>query len=93
MLGLTAGFLILIFIPEPKRGCADQLTGRIKTRSSWLCDMKALAKKYATFFSYPSLKNEMNLMFRIGMYQMQPLNQPLSEYWTLSVYFYSHAFT
>jgi len=24
---------------------------------------------------------------------MQSLNQPLSEYWTLSVYFYSHAFT
>lgn len=46
MLGLTAGTLILVFVPEPKRGCADQIGGPIKTRSSWLCDMKALAKKY-----------------------------------------------
>lgn len=62
MLGLTAGFLILIFVPEPKRGIADQLAGRLHARTSWLCDMKALAKKYATclFFFFLSITQEWN---------------------------------
>lgn len=45
VLGITAGTLILVFVPEPKRGSADQVRGRIKSRTSWICDMKALAKK------------------------------------------------
>ncbi|KTF93641.1 hypothetical protein cypCar_00000882 [Cyprinus carpio] len=51
MLGLTAGTLILIFVTEPKRGNADYIAGRIKTRTSWLCDMKALAKNRSYVFS------------------------------------------
>uniref|UniRef100_A0A672L8S8 SPNS lysolipid transporter 2, sphingosine-1-phosphate n=1 Tax=Sinocyclocheilus grahami TaxID=75366 RepID=A0A672L8S8_SINGR len=51
MLGLIAGTLILIVVPEPKRGIADHITGRIKTRTSWLCDMKALAKNRSYVFS------------------------------------------
>uniref|UniRef100_A0A8C2ZWA5 SPNS lysolipid transporter 2, sphingosine-1-phosphate n=1 Tax=Cyclopterus lumpus TaxID=8103 RepID=A0A8C2ZWA5_CYCLU len=50
VLGITAGTLILLFVPEPKRGIADQM-GRIKTRTSWLCDMKALAKNRSYVFS------------------------------------------
>ncbi|KAM7398499.1 hypothetical protein PAMA_006417 [Pampus argenteus] len=42
LLGITAGTLILLFVPEPKRGCVDQMGARIKT--SWVCDMKALTK-------------------------------------------------
>lgn len=45
VLGITAGTLILLFVPEPKRGSADQMGGRINARTSWLCDMKALGKK------------------------------------------------
>ncbi|XP_072231857.1 sphingosine-1-phosphate transporter SPNS2 isoform X1 [Leuresthes tenuis] len=51
LLGITAGVLILLFVPEPKRGSADQLGGRIKTRTSWVCDMKALAKNRSYVFS------------------------------------------
>ncbi|XP_072302764.1 sphingosine-1-phosphate transporter SPNS2 [Eucyclogobius newberryi] len=51
MLGITAGTLILVFVPEPKRGCADQMGGRIRTRTSWCCDMKALAKNRSYVFS------------------------------------------
>uniref|UniRef100_A0A8D3E0I8 SPNS lysolipid transporter 2, sphingosine-1-phosphate n=1 Tax=Scophthalmus maximus TaxID=52904 RepID=A0A8D3E0I8_SCOMX len=51
VLGITAGTLILLFVPEPKRGSADQMGGRIKTRTSWLCDMKALAKNRSYVFS------------------------------------------
>ncbi|KAM9728091.1 sphingosine-1-phosphate transporter SPNS2 isoform 3-T4 [Menidia menidia] len=51
LLGITAGALILLFVPEPKRGCADQLRGRIKTRTSWVCDMKALVKNRSYVFS------------------------------------------
>ncbi|KAM6969812.1 sphingosine-1-phosphate transporter SPNS2 [Aplochiton taeniatus] len=50
LLGIMAGTLILLFVPEPKRGSADQL-GHIKTRTSWLCDMKALAKNRSYVFS------------------------------------------
>ncbi|XP_037323054.1 sphingosine-1-phosphate transporter SPNS2 isoform X1 [Pungitius pungitius] len=50
VLGITAGTLILIFVPEPKRGVADHL-GRIRIRTSWLCDMKALAKNRSYVFS------------------------------------------
>ncbi|KAM3868904.1 sphingosine-1-phosphate transporter SPNS2 [Diretmus argenteus] len=50
VLGITAGTLILLFVPEPKRGSADQLGGR-KTRTSWFCDMKALAKNRSYVFS------------------------------------------
>ncbi|XP_077403094.1 sphingosine-1-phosphate transporter SPNS2 isoform X1 [Vanacampus margaritifer] len=51
VLGMTAAALILLFVPEPKRGSADQMGGRIKTRTSWLCDMKALAKNRSYVFS------------------------------------------
>ncbi|XP_033833895.1 sphingosine-1-phosphate transporter SPNS2 isoform X2 [Periophthalmus magnuspinnatus] len=51
MLGITAGTLILVFVPEPKRGSADQRGGRIRTRTSWCCDMKALAKNRSYVFS------------------------------------------
>ncbi|XP_041656644.1 protein spinster homolog 2 isoform X1 [Cheilinus undulatus] len=51
VLGITAGTLILVFVPEPKRGSADQMGGRIKTRTSWFCDMKALAKNRSYVFS------------------------------------------
>nr|XP_046267689.1 protein spinster homolog 2 isoform X1 [Scatophagus argus] len=51
VLGITAGTLILVFVPEPKRGSADQMGGRIKTRTSWCCDMKALAKNRSYVFS------------------------------------------
>uniref|UniRef100_A0A665V9L5 Protein spinster homolog 2 n=1 Tax=Echeneis naucrates TaxID=173247 RepID=A0A665V9L5_ECHNA len=51
VLGITAGTLILLFVPEPKRGSADQMGGRIKTRTSWFCDMKALAKNRSYVFS------------------------------------------
>ncbi|KAA8586435.1 hypothetical protein FQN60_000271, partial [Etheostoma spectabile] len=50
LLGITAGTLILLFVPEPKRGIADKM-GRIRTRTSWLCDMKALAKNRSYVFS------------------------------------------
>lgn len=49
--GITAGTLILLFVSEPKRGSADQRGGRIRTRTSWLCDMKALAKNRSYVFS------------------------------------------
>ncbi|TWW74141.1 Protein spinster -like protein 2 [Takifugu flavidus] len=51
VLGITAGTLILVFVPEPKRGSADQVGGRIKSRTSWFCDMKALAKNRSYVFS------------------------------------------
>lgn len=51
VLGITAGTLILMFVPEPKRGSADQMGGRIKARTSWLCDMKALGKNRSYVFS------------------------------------------
>ncbi|XP_063344481.1 sphingosine-1-phosphate transporter SPNS2 isoform X1 [Pelmatolapia mariae] len=51
ILGITAGVLILLFVPDPKRGSADQLGGRIRSRTSWLCDMKALAKNRSYVFS------------------------------------------
>ncbi|TNN64725.1 Protein spinster 2 [Liparis tanakae] len=50
VLGITAGTLILFFVPEPKRGSADQM-GRVKNRTSWLCDMKSLAKNRSYVFS------------------------------------------
>ncbi|KAM9788775.1 sphingosine-1-phosphate transporter SPNS2 [Neosynchiropus ocellatus] len=51
LLGITAGTLILVFVPEPKRGSADKITGHIKTRVSWLTDMKSLAKNRSYVFS------------------------------------------
>ncbi|XP_056265656.1 sphingosine-1-phosphate transporter SPNS2 isoform X1 [Pseudoliparis swirei] len=48
--GITAGTLILFFVPEPKRGSADQM-GRVQYRTSWLCDMKSLAKNRSYVFS------------------------------------------
>uniref|UniRef100_A0A8C1L9H2 Sphingolipid transporter 2 n=1 Tax=Cyprinus carpio TaxID=7962 RepID=A0A8C1L9H2_CYPCA len=51
MLGLIAGTLVLIFVTEPKRGSADHIAGRMQTRTSWLCDMKALAKNRSYVFS------------------------------------------
>lgn len=49
VLGITAGSLILVFVPEPKRGSADQIGVRRST--SWFCDMKALAKNRSYVFS------------------------------------------
>lgn len=49
MLGVTAGILILVFVPEPKRGSVEQSTSNLRTHTSWLCDMKALLKKYDSF--------------------------------------------
>ncbi|KAM9385155.1 sphingosine-1-phosphate transporter SPNS2 isoform 2-T2 [Pholidichthys leucotaenia] len=51
ILGLTAGVLILLFVPEPKRGNADRMGGRVKSHSSWVCDTKALAKNRSYVFS------------------------------------------
>ncbi|XP_077597112.1 sphingosine-1-phosphate transporter SPNS2 isoform X1 [Stigmatopora nigra] len=51
VLGITAATLIMLFVPEPKRGSADQKGGRIKTRTSWMCDMKTLAKNRSYVFS------------------------------------------
>ncbi|XP_044226134.1 protein spinster homolog 2 [Thunnus albacares] len=51
LFGITAGTLILLFVPEPKRGCLDQMGARIKTRTSWVCDMKALTKNRSYVFS------------------------------------------
>ncbi|XP_054899525.1 sphingosine-1-phosphate transporter SPNS2 isoform X2 [Poeciliopsis prolifica] len=48
-LGITVGTLILLFVPDPKRGSADQMEGRIP--QSWLSDMKALAKNRSYVFS------------------------------------------
>nr|XP_020468031.1 protein spinster homolog 2-like isoform X2 [Monopterus albus] len=50
VLGITAGTLILLFVPEPKRG-SDQMGGRIRTRTSWFCDMKALTRNRSYVFS------------------------------------------
>uniref|UniRef100_A0A8C7ZAS6 SPNS lysolipid transporter 2, sphingosine-1-phosphate n=1 Tax=Oryzias sinensis TaxID=183150 RepID=A0A8C7ZAS6_9TELE len=50
-LGITAGALILLFVPEPKRGSADQMGGCMRARTSWICDMKALAKNRSYVFS------------------------------------------
>ncbi|XP_024121455.1 protein spinster homolog 2 isoform X5 [Oryzias melastigma] len=50
-LGITAGALILLFVPEPKRGSADQMGACLRTRTSWVCDMKALAKNRSYVFS------------------------------------------
>ncbi|XP_066551398.1 sphingosine-1-phosphate transporter SPNS2 isoform X2 [Amia ocellicauda] len=51
VMGMTAGSLILFFVPEPKRGHADQLGGRLKARTPWICDMKALAKNRSYMFT------------------------------------------
>lgn len=51
VLGMTAGTLIFFFVPEPKRGSADQLGGRLKARTPWICDMRALAKNRSYVFS------------------------------------------
>ncbi|KAG7471264.1 hypothetical protein MATL_G00123010 [Megalops atlanticus] len=51
VLGMTAGTLILFCVPEPKRGSADQLGGNLKARTTWACDMKALAKNRSYVFS------------------------------------------
>ncbi|CAL8267680.1 unnamed protein product [Merluccius merluccius] len=50
LLGIIAGALILLFVPEPKRGRGDEAGSR-KSRSSWCCDMKALAKNRSYVFS------------------------------------------
>ncbi|KAK6475400.1 protein spinster-like protein 2-like [Huso huso] len=51
VLGMTAGTLIFFFVPEPKRGSADQIGGRLKARTPWICDMRALAKNRSYVFS------------------------------------------
>ncbi|XP_031428262.1 protein spinster homolog 2 [Clupea harengus] len=49
-LGMTAGTLILFLVPEPKRGSAE-LGAKLKTRTSWVCDMRALLKNRSFVFS------------------------------------------
>lgn len=51
VLGMTAGILILVFVPEPKRGSLEPVTSTIRTRTSWVCDMKALLKNRSYMFS------------------------------------------
>ncbi|XP_028839040.1 sphingosine-1-phosphate transporter SPNS2 [Denticeps clupeoides] len=51
ILGMTAGALILLFVPDPKRGSADHMGPRIRTRTPWLCDMRALLKNRSYVFS------------------------------------------
>uniref|UniRef100_A0A8B9LMZ2 Sphingolipid transporter 2 n=1 Tax=Astyanax mexicanus TaxID=7994 RepID=A0A8B9LMZ2_ASTMX len=51
LLGMIAGMLILLFVPEPKRGSSDQPSSRMKSRTSWVCDMKALGKNRSYVFS------------------------------------------
>ncbi|XP_043996793.1 protein spinster homolog 2 isoform X6 [Gambusia affinis] len=51
VLGITVGTLILLFVPDPKRGSADQMEGHIHHSQSWLSDMKALAKNRSYVFS------------------------------------------
>ncbi|XP_062392259.1 sphingosine-1-phosphate transporter SPNS2 isoform X4 [Sardina pilchardus] len=50
-LGITAGTLILVFVPEPKRGTAEQHGARFKSQTTWVCDMKALLKNRSFVFS------------------------------------------
>ncbi|XP_008426384.2 protein spinster homolog 2 isoform X1 [Poecilia reticulata] len=50
-IGVTVGALILLFVPDPKRGCADQIDGRMSPSQTWLSDMKALAKNRSYVFS------------------------------------------
>lgn len=50
-LGMTAGTLILFLVPDPKRGCAEQHGARIKSQTSWVCDMRALLKNRSFVFS------------------------------------------
>ncbi|XP_015252045.1 PREDICTED: protein spinster homolog 2-like isoform X1 [Cyprinodon variegatus] len=50
-LGIIVSALIMLFVPEPKRGSADQMEGRIKASPSWISDMKALAKNRSYVFS------------------------------------------
>ncbi|XP_027887111.1 sphingosine-1-phosphate transporter SPNS2 isoform X8 [Xiphophorus couchianus] len=50
-LGITVGALILLFVPDPKRGSADHMEGHIPHSQSWISDMKALAKNRSYVFS------------------------------------------
>ncbi|XP_041947742.1 protein spinster homolog 2 isoform X2 [Alosa sapidissima] len=50
-LGVTAGTLILVFVPEPKRGTVEQHGARFKSQTTWVCDMKALLKNRSFVFS------------------------------------------
>ncbi|XP_042194656.1 protein spinster homolog 2 [Callorhinchus milii] len=43
-MGLTAGTLIILLVPEPKRGAADQHTVKLRAGTSWSRDMKAVIK-------------------------------------------------
>ena len=45
IVGMITGTLILVLVPATKRGHADQLGGQLKSRTSWLRDMKALIRK------------------------------------------------
>ncbi|XP_030778794.1 protein spinster homolog 2 isoform X2 [Rhinopithecus roxellana] len=51
VLGMITGTLILILVPATKRGHADQLGDQLKTRTSWLRDMKALIRNRSYVFS------------------------------------------
>ncbi|KAI5615540.1 protein spinster-like 2 isoform 1 [Silurus asotus] len=51
VLGMTAGVLILVFVPEPKRGIVDQTASHMRTRTSWICDIRALLKNRSYMFS------------------------------------------
>ncbi|KAM9209156.1 sphingosine-1-phosphate transporter SPNS2 [Trichechus inunguis] len=51
VLGMITGTLILVLVPATRRGHADQLGGQLKTRTSWLRDMKALIRNRSYVFS------------------------------------------
>nr|XP_054586876.1 sphingosine-1-phosphate transporter SPNS2 isoform X2 [Nothobranchius furzeri] len=51
LLGITAGALILLFVPDPKRGDTHQKGGRMRTSTSWIYDIKALLKNRSYMFS------------------------------------------
>ncbi|XP_063059597.1 sphingosine-1-phosphate transporter SPNS2 [Engraulis encrasicolus] len=50
-LGMTACTLILLFVPDPKRGLADASGPKIKSHTSFVCDMRSLLKNRSFVFS------------------------------------------
>ncbi|KAM4546259.1 sphingosine-1-phosphate transporter SPNS2 [Fundulus diaphanus] len=66
-LGITVSALILLFVPEPKRGSADQMEGR-KASPSWISDMKALAKNRSYVFSSVASATVTFAVGAFGMY-------------------------
>ncbi|XP_067864050.1 sphingosine-1-phosphate transporter SPNS2 [Heptranchias perlo] len=50
-MGFTAGTLIILLVPEPKRGAADQHLVQLRASTSWSRDMKAVIKIPSFVFS------------------------------------------